>query len=356
MSWPGDRDSPAMGNSVELKKLRLRYPGTCVACGSALPKGAEAMYHPASKTVRCLECPVAAGASESPWTAVDTERFMPPVRREQIRLAREARARATDERRYWTPQGVSIGQATPVVPVDQPQEAPHYRGSAADVSAAEAPPLDTGTAGASAQREHDRRAANREERVRERFGRRFGGAIIALVPEPQTTRAWAKGARGEQRLAEALAGLPDVVALHDRCVPGTRGNIDHLVIAPAGLFVVDAKHYDGRLRIRDKGGLFRTDNRVYVGGRDCSHLAENMGWQVKAVETLLASVEVAMPVTPVLCFIDVDWPLLFAPSSFRGVRLEDPKTLRKLITATPALDASAIDKLARILAAGFPGK
>ena len=112
MSWPGDRDSPAMGNSVELKKLRLRYPGTCVACGSALPKGAEAMYHPASKTVRCLECPVAAGASESPWTAVDTERFMPPVRREQIRLAREARARATDERRYWTPQGVSIGQAT----------------------------------------------------------------------------------------------------------------------------------------------------------------------------------------------------------------------------------------------------
>jgi hypothetical protein len=202
--------------------------------------------------------------------------------------------------------------------VDKPQEAPHYRGSAADVSAAEAPPLDTGTAGASAQREHDRRAANREERVRERFGRRFGGAIIALVPEPQTTRAWAKGARGEQRLAEALAGLPDVVALHDRCVPGTRGNIDHLVIAPAGLFVVDAKHYEGRLRIRDKGGLFRTDNR--------------------------------------LCFIDVDWPLLFAPSSFRGVRLEDPKTLRKLITATPALDASAIDKLARILAAGFPGK
>jgi len=143
-----------------------------------------------------------------------------------------------------------------------------------------------------------------------------------------------------------------VVALHDRCVPGTRGNIDHLVIAPAGLFVVDAKHYEGRLRIRTRA-VSRTDNRLYVGGRDCSHLAENMGWQVKAVETLLASVEVAMPVTPVLCFIDVDWPLLFAPSSFRGVRLEDPKTLRKLITATPALDASAIDKLAASWPRGF---
>jgi hypothetical protein len=129
-----------------------------------------------------------------------------------------------------------------------------------------------------------------------------------------------------------------------------------LVIAPAGLFVVDAKHHKGRLQIRDKGGLFRTDHRLYVGGRDCSSLAEKMGWQVKAVETLLASVEVTMPVTPVLCFIDVAWPLLFAPDSFRGVRLEGPKSLRKLITATPALDAAAIEKLARILAAGFPAK
>ena len=221
---------------------------------------------------------------------------------------------------------------------------------------AEAAPLDVGTAGGSAQREHDRRAAKREERVKERFGRRFGGVLLAVVDEPQSTRAWAKGALGEQKLAEAIAGLPDVVALHDRRVPGTRGNIDHLVVAPAGLFIIDAKHYDGRLRIRDKGGLFHTDNRLYVGGRDCSHVADNMAWQVKAVETLLASVEVTMSVTPVLCFIDVDWPLLFAPDSFRGVRLEDPKSLRKLITATPALDAAAIGKLARILAAGFPAK
>jgi hypothetical protein len=268
---------------AELKKLRLRYAGTCVICGAPLPQGAQALYHAASKTVRCIACPDRAGDSEPP-------------------------------------------------------------------------PLDVGTAGGSAQREHDRRAAQRDERVKERFGRRFGGLLLAVVEEPQSTRAWAKGARGEQKLAEAIAGLPAVVALHDRRVPGTRGNIDHLVVAPAGLFVVDAKHYDGRLRIRDKGGLFHTDNRLYIGRRDCSHLADNMAWQVKAVETLLASVKVQMPVAPVLCFIDVDWPLLFAPDSFRGVRLEDPKSLRKLITVTPALDAAAIDKLARILAAGFPAK
>jgi len=268
---------------LELKKLRLRYAGTCVICGAPLPQDAQALYHAQSKTVRCITCPDRAGV-------------------------------------------------------------------------AEAAPLDVGAAGGSAQREHDRRAARREERVKERFGRRFGGLLLAVADKPQSMRAWAKGARGEQKLAEAIAGLPDVVALHDRRVSGTRGNIDHLVIAPAGLFVIDAKHYDGRLRIRDKGGLFRTDYRLYLGGRDCSHLADNMAWQVKAVETLLASVDVTMPVKPVLCFIDVDWPLLFAPNLFRGVRLEDPKSLRKLVTATPALDAAAIDKLARILSAGFPAK
>ena len=144
--------------------------------------------------------------------------------------------------------------------------------------------------------------------------------------------------------------------LSDRKVPRTRGNLDSLVIAPAGVFVVDAKNYHGRLQIRDKGGLFRTDEHLYVGGRDCSRLADNMGWQVQAVQTLLDGVGGTLAVTPVLCFIDVDWPLLFAPDSFRGVLLKNPKSLRKLITATQTLDPVEIDRLARLLAKGLPAK
>lgn len=43
--------------TTDLKKLRLRYAGTCVACGAALPQGAQALYHAASKTIRCVTCP-----------------------------------------------------------------------------------------------------------------------------------------------------------------------------------------------------------------------------------------------------------------------------------------------------------
>jgi hypothetical protein len=121
------------------------------------------------------------------------------------------------------------------------------------------------------------------------------------------------------------------------------------------VFVVDAKRYEGRIEIRNHGWLLRPDERLHVGRRDCSALADNMGWQVAAVETALrsAGVEPMPPVTPVLCFIDGDWPLIAPPDVFRGVRLESARSLSKRL-AWEALDEAAIARLARILAAALP--
>jgi hypothetical protein len=35
------------------------------------------------------------------------------------------------------------------------------------------------------------------------------------------------------------------LVLHDRSVPGTRSNIDHLAVVPSGVWVIDTKHYAG---------------------------------------------------------------------------------------------------------------
>ncbi len=218
----------------------------------------------------------------------------------------------------------------------------------------EQPEVDSGVAGRSARQEHERRAAKREAAVRGRWGNRIGGVVLALTDEPQSTRAWAVGARGEEMLAEALDGF---TVLHDRRVPGTRGNIDHVVVASAGVFVVDAKHYEGRVEIRNHGWLLRPDERLHVGRRDCSELADNMGWQVAAVEGALraAGVEPLPPITPVLCFVNGDWPLILPPNVFRGVRLEGPRSLRRRL-AGDALDQPAIMRLAQILAGALPPK
>ena len=54
-------------------------------------------------------------------------------------------------------------------------------------------------------------------------------------------------------MAKALEDTKDVWTLHDRRVPGTRGNIDHIVVGPAGVFVIDAKNYQGKIEVRNRG-------------------------------------------------------------------------------------------------------
>ena len=124
------------------------------------------------------------------------------------------------------------------------------------------------------------------------------------------------------------------------------------------MFVVDAKDYAGLIRIRDVGGFFKTDKRLYVGHRDCSELADNMGRQVDAVERALQSVPVDQmpPITPVLCFVDGEWPLFSPPDSYRGVRLEGASSIQKLVTSSRALDDSDIQRLASLLSTAFTTK
>lgn len=217
-------------------------------------------------------------------------------------------------------------------------------------------PIEAGVAGKSAQREYERRVAKREARVKDRFGQRLGGVVLAITEDPQSTRAWAQGAKGERKVAESLAKVPGSIVLHDRAVAMSVANVDHIVVAPAGVFVVDAKKYDGEVRVRDRGGLFKTDLRLYVGSHDCSALADAMGWQVREVQGALLAAELQAPLTPVLCFVDAMWPLLFPPSEFRGVRLESPRSLSKLIVKSSALSPSDIESIGRALSAAFPSR
>jgi hypothetical protein len=217
---------------------------------------------------------------------------------------------------------------------------------------------DLGVAGGSARRAFERRHTAREARVKGILGDVLGGVVLAITDDPQSTKAWRVGAVGEEKLARALSGIAGIRTLHDRSVPGTRGNIDHIIIAPAGVFVVDAKNYEGLIAVRDRGGLFQTDLRLFVGRRDCSKLADNMDWQCNAVTRVIQRLALVAqpPVTGVLCFVDGEWPLLMAPESYKGVRLEGTRSIRKLIISKQSLDPDAIALLAQAIAAALPPK
>jgi Nuclease-related domain len=91
------------------------------------------------------------------------------------------------------------------------------------------------------------------------------GGLAAVVagwglrfrPSPDAV-AWRRGASGERRTARLLDPLErhGWAVLHDLAVPESRANLDHLVIGPGGVFVVDSKQYRGRLRLDAVGKLW----------------------------------------------------------------------------------------------------
>jgi hypothetical protein len=186
-----------------------------------------------------------------------------------------------------------------------------------------------GVAGASARRQYERRSARDEARTREAWGR-FGGIAVALTPERQSTRAWATGSEGELRVGAMLDGLASeaVRVLHDRRIPGTRANIDHLVVTPGGVWVVDAKKYAGRPELRVEGGLFRPRvERLFVRNRDQTRLVDGMLTQLDVVRPLVEA-----PIIGALCFVEADWPLIGGDFTIRGVHALWPKRLRTLLS------------------------
>jgi hypothetical protein len=80
---------------------------------------------------------------------------------------------------------------------------------------------------------------------------------LRFRPSPDAV-AWQRGATGERRTARLLSQLERQgwAVLHDLAVPGSRANIDHLVIGPGGVFVIDSKQYRGRLQLDPTGRLW----------------------------------------------------------------------------------------------------
>ena len=177
-----------------------------------------------------------------------------------------------------------------------------------------------------------------------------------LSDDPQTTKAWAAGASGEERVAQVLDDrLGDrAVLLHDRKVPGTRGNIDHLAIAASGVWVIDAKRYTGKVEQRDVGGWFKTDLRLYVGGRNRTKTVAGLGWQIDAVTEALGGEEV--PLQAALSFVGAEWPIFAKPLRLDGVWISWPTKLADLIAADGPLDPTDIGRIARLLSSALPSR
>ena len=211
-------------------------------------------------------------------------------------------------------------------------------------------PLSTGHAGASASREHERRRQNRERRIKAKHPR-TAALRLALGSAPPHEVAFRQGQVGEESvgalLDERTADGPAVV-LHDRRMPGGRGNIDHLAIAPSGVYVIDAKAWQGKVALRTP---LLARKKLLIAGRDRTSLIDGLDRQVAAVRAAIGDDDVA--VRGVLCFTRAELPLL-RTLTIRSHMLLYRKALSKRINQEGPLSPTAIEQIARKLAANLP--
>jgi hypothetical protein len=77
---------------------------------------------------------------------------------------------------------------------------------------------------------------------------------------------WDGGAAGEELTAESIEKrCPKAIALHDRRMPDSRANIDHIVVVPSGVWVIDSKRMKGRIKVEDADD---GTQRLVVNGND----------------------------------------------------------------------------------------
>lgn len=306
--------------------IRLRYRGRCLRCGRELSAGERAVHLKELRKVCCLDChevPAAETAEVTLGSGVDSG------------------SPSRDLGAMPAPDGV-------LDPID--------------AVVGELPARIVGVAGASARAEFARRqakddAARAERTLLWRAMNRF------FYPDGrQTTHSWRVGARGEEMLGQRLevrAMAMDGFVLHDRLMPRSRANIDHLVVSSSGVLVIDTKHYAGaKVRVGTEGGLFGPVRRhLLVDGRRRDPLVEGVHRQVGATQGVLRFAGLpAVPVVGVLCFLDADVPLSAAGAHVDGVLVRGPRGTARLIGGKePVIDSDTVVAAARALHEGLRG-
>jgi hypothetical protein len=139
-----------------------------------------------------------------------------------------------------------------------------------------------------------------------------------------------KGARGERHtgaLLEPLRALGYVV-LHDLAMPRSRANVDHVVIGPTGLFVIDSKYW------RSGGQVRAWQGQLFSGPHYKGDEAHRLAWMVRTVRKESALDRFAdLPTRAVMC-IHVA-PFEADTLEVEGATVVHPRALVRAITAHP---------------------
>lgn len=160
--------------------------------------------------------------------------------------------------------------------------------------------IEGGVAGGSAQQQAAQRRATADR----------------LVAEAKWLEALAND---ERTIASYLASLPPAYAiLHDLKLPGSKGNVDHLIVGPGGAFVVMARRCIEAISLLD-GCLWSGEQSLHDV------------FEVARVESQLLTHALGTTVVPVVALLGVRLPAA-APHAIEGVLVCQAELIVRVVT------------------------
>ncbi|MFI6485512.1 nuclease-related domain-containing protein [Nonomuraea sp. NPDC050663] len=161
--------------------------------------------------------------------------------------------------------------------------------------------------------------------------------------------SWRRGAIGERRTARHLRILTRLgyTVLHDRALPRGRANVDHLVVGPTGVFVIDSKMWRRDQKIRG-GGRWARKGRVITPSDVRSLL-----YETRSVAGVLGTAGRPVQVVAVLAVHGPHVP--WRGQVVHGAQVLRPSLLTSWILDRPKVyDKTAVEHLALAAERAFP--
>ncbi|ADZ09735.1 NERD domain protein [Methanobacterium lacus] len=76
-------------------------------------------------------------------------------------------------------------------------------------------------------------------------------------------KRWNKGILGEKRVIKYLNMLPEAYfVFNDVKFPGSYGDLDHIVVGPTGIFVIETKNYQGSYVVKEDGWYYQNGEGI----------------------------------------------------------------------------------------------
>ncbi|GAV22723.1 nuclease-related domain-containing protein [Carboxydothermus pertinax] len=127
-----------------------------------------------------------------------------------------------------------------------------------------------------------------------------------------------KGAKAEEKISEILGQLPEGYTVFND-FPCPMGNIDHIVVGPTGIFIIETKSHSGEVTLSQEGKLLLNSKEL-----EKDFLKQVLGQTFWLKERMVGLLEKTPFINPIIvftnAFVKIDKPV-------KGVRIVNKKWL-----------------------------